>query len=74
MRALALVHEGVIGEGLEYAVATAQAASPTLARQRIAGKIIKALPDAEARPPGRPPPPSPHHPETTPHRLTTRHG
>ena len=49
MRALTLVHEREVNEGLEYAVTTAQSASPTLARQRMAEKIVKALPDDRAR-------------------------
>jgi hypothetical protein len=49
MRALTLIHDREVGEGLDHAVATTRTVSNTLARRRVADEIIKALPDAKAR-------------------------
>jgi hypothetical protein len=49
MRALALVHEREVTEGLRHAVTTCRSLPTSLARRRIAGEIIKALPNAKAR-------------------------
>ena len=49
LRALTLVHEREVTEGLEYAVTTTQSVPSSLARRRAVDEIIKALPGEKAR-------------------------
>ncbi|WP_131736057.1 hypothetical protein [Actinomadura roseirufa] len=49
MRPIVLVREGEIAEGLERAVAAVQGVPGSTARRRVAGEIIRALPDPQAR-------------------------